>query len=185
MLAYLPRMVRPERVFLIGPMGVGKSTIGRHLAALMQKEFLDSDQEIERRTGASVSLIFEIEGEDGFRRREASVIEELSQRSNLVLATGGGAVLAEDNRRALRARGVIIYLHAPIDILVQRTVRDRGRPLLQSGDRRQKLEDIMKAREPIYRDIAHLVVQTELRPPQSVAREILGKLNELEIDEHA
>ena len=178
-------MGRPERVFLIGPMGVGKSTIGRHLATLMQKEFLDSDQEIERRTGASVSLIFEIEGEAGFRRRETLLIDELSQRSDLVLATGGGAILTDDIRRVLLARGVVVYLHAPIDILVQRTYRDRNRPLLQSGDRRQKLEDIMKVREPIYRQTAHLIVQTELRSPQNVAREILGKLDTLEIDDHA
>ena len=177
-------MGNPERVFLIGPMGVGKSTIGRHLAGLMQKEFLDSDQEIERRTGASVSLIFEIEGEDGFRRREVSLIDELSQRPNLVLATGGGAILADENRRLLRERGVVVYLHAPIDILIQRTYRDRNRPLLNSGDRRRKLEDIVSAREPIYRQTAHVIVETELRPPQSVAREILGRLNAPEIDKN-
>ena len=178
-------MGRPQSVFLIGPMGAGKSTIGRHLAELLRKEFLDSDQEIERRTGASVSLIFEIEGEAGFRRRETVVIDELTRRDNLVLATGGGAVLADENRRTLRSRGVVVYLHAPIDVLAKRTHRDRNRPLLRSGDRRQTLTQIVQAREPIYRETAHVVIATEHRPPQAVARDIVEKLETLRVDENA
>lgn len=178
-------MGRPQRVFLIGPMGAGKSTIGRHLAELLRKEFLDSDLEIERRTGASISLIFEIEGEDGFRRRETVVIDELTRKDNLVLATGGGAILVDENRRALRSRGAVVYLHAPIDVLVKRTHRDRNRPLLRSGDRQQTLEEIVQARESIYRETAHVVIDTEHRPPQSVARDIVEKLETLQVDENA
>lgn len=178
-------MDRPRRVFLIGPMGAGKSTIGRHLAELLHKQYLDSDLEIERRTGASVSLIFEIEGEDGFRRREAVVIDELTRKDNLVLATGGGAILIDENRRALRSRGVVVYLHAPIDALVKRTHRDRNRPLLRSADRQQTLEEIVLAREPIYRETAHMVVDTEHRPPQNVARDIAERLETMRVDENA
>ncbi len=172
-------------VFLIGPMGAGKSTIGRHLAELLHKEFLDSDCEIESRTGASISLIFEIEGEPGFRRREAAVIDDLTRRQNVVVATGGGAVLLPENRRALASRGTVVYLHAPIDILMQRIHRDRNRPLLQTEDRRQRLEDIMKVREPIYRATADIVVNTDTRLPQQLAREICEKLKELGHHENA
>src|SRR3990167_1933783 len=122
---------RAANVFLIGPMGAGKSTIGHYLAELLHKEFLDADHEIEARTGASIPLIFEIEGEAGFRRRESSVLDDLTRKSNLVLATGGGAILSDDNRRALRTRGVVVYMHAPLETLLQRTRRDRHRPLLQ------------------------------------------------------
>jgi shikimate kinase len=164
------------RIFLIGPMGAGKSTIGRHLAELLQKHFLDSDHEIERRTGASVSLIFEIEGEEGFRRREAAVIEDLTNRDDVVLATGGGAVLAESNRQALKNRGVVVYLQAPIDTLLSRTHRDRNRPLLQDGERRSKFEEIMRVREPLYISTAHIVAATDHRAPPIVAQEIASKI---------
>lgn len=165
-------------VFLIGPMGAGKSTIGRHLAELLHKEFLDSDHEIERRTGASVPLIFEIEGEAGFRRREAAVLDELTGRANVVLATGGGAVLAEENRRILQARGTVVYLQAPLDTLLARTHRDKNRPLLQDGDRRAKLEEILRVREPLYRATAHLVVATDHRAPGVIAHEIAARLRQ-------
>ncbi|MGE5242405.1 MAG: shikimate kinase AroK [Bacteroidota bacterium] len=178
-------MSRPENIFLIGPMGAGKSTIGRHLAELLHKEFQDSDHEIEKRTGASIPLIFEIEGETGFRSRESSLIEELTRQTNLVLATGGGAILSADNRRVLRERGVVVYLHAPLDALLQRTRRDRNRPLLQTADRRRTLEDIVKTREPIYRQTADMVVETAHRSPTSVAREIARKLEALRTDENA
>lgn len=178
-------MGRETNVFLIGSMGAGKSTIGRHLAELLRKKFLDSDHEIERRTGASIALIFEIEGEAGFRRRETAVIDELTRATDVVLATGGGAVLDEDNRRALRDRGIVVYLHAPVDILAQRTHRDRSRPLLQTGDRRAKLEEILKTREPIYREAADLVITTDNRSPMSVAHEIADKLKTLRPHENA
>ncbi|MDH3309396.1 MAG: shikimate kinase AroK [Gammaproteobacteria bacterium] len=172
-------MSRPDNLFLIGPMGAGKSTIGRHLAELLNKDFRDSDSEIEKRTGAGIPLIFEIEGETGFRARESSILDDLTRLSNTVLATGGGAVLSEDNRKILRERGVVVYLHAPLETLLQRTRRDRHRPLLQTTDRRRTLEDILKAREPVYRQAADMVIETSHRSPVSVAREIARKLESL------
>ncbi len=163
-------------IFLIGPMGVGKSTIGRHLAELLKMDFLDSDQQIEKLTGAGIALIFEIEGEAGFRKREAAIIDELTRKENLVLATGGGAVLLETNRQALRSRGSVVYLCADIDTLAERTRRDRHRPLLQTDNPRQKLEDLMKIREPLYRQVADLIINTDRRAPLSVSREIAAKL---------
>lgn len=165
-------------VFLIGPMGAGKSTIGRHLADLLHKDFLDSDLEIERRTGVSIPLIFEIEGEAGFRRREAAVIEELTAHPDAVLATGGGAVLAESNRDILHARGTVVYLEAPLETLLARTHRDKNRPLLQDGDRRKKLEEILRVRDPLYRATAHLIVATDHRAPAVIAQEIAARLRE-------
>jgi shikimate kinase len=178
-------MSRSNNIFLIGPMGAGKSTIGRHLAELLNKEFQDTDHEIEKRTGASIPLIFEIEGENGFRHRESSVLDDLTNRSNLVLATGGGVVLSADNRRTLHNRGVVVYLHAPLETLLQRTRRDRHRPLLQTTDRRRTMEEILKAREPIYRQAADMVIETAHRSPASVAREIARKLKAVQSDENA
>jgi shikimate kinase len=172
-------------VFLVGPMGSGKSTIGRHLAEMLHKHFHDSDHEIEARTGAAIPLIFEIEGEAGFRRRESSMLDELTGRHDIVLATGGGAVLDEHNRRLLHERGVVVYLHAPIETLVQRTQRDRNRPLLQNTDRRVKFEEIMSVREPLYRETAHVVINTSDRAPTAVAREIIARLQELGTNDHA
>lgn len=175
---------KTANIFLIGPMGSGKSTIGRHLAQLLHKDFHDTDHEIERRTGASISLIFEIEGEAGFRKRESTVIDEMTSKYGIVLATGGGAVLSEANRCALRERGLVVYLHAPVDILDQRTHRDRNRPLLQTADRRQTLEELMQVREPLYRETADVVVNTDRRSPQAVAREIVSKLNDWQSHEN-
>ncbi|MHB8622513.1 MAG: shikimate kinase AroK [Sulfuricaulis sp.] len=178
-------MNRADNVFLIGPMGAGKSTIGRHLAELLGKEFQDSDQEIEKRTGASIPLIFEIEGEAGFRSRESSVLDDLTRKTNLVLATGGGIILSQDNQRTLHDRGLVVYLHAPLETLLQRTRRDRHRPLLRTTDRRRTLEDILKTREPIYRQTADVVIETAHRSPVSVAREIARKLEAMQNDENA
>jgi shikimate kinase len=178
-------MRRADRIFLIGPMGAGKSTIGRHLADLLHKDFRDSDHEIERRTGASVALIFDIEGEDGFRRRESEMLEELTNCDDLVLATGGGAVLAEINREVLKSRGIVVYLQAPIDTLLNRTHRDRNRPLLAAGDRRGTFEEILRVREPLYRDTAHVIVTTDHRSPLAVAQEIVAKIEALNGHENA
>ena len=167
-------------MFLIGPMGAGKTTIGRHLAALLTKRFLDADHEIEKRTGVSIPVIFEIEGEDGFRRRESSVIGELSQERDIVLATGGGVVLLEENRQALTQHGTVVYLHADIETLVDRTRRDRNRPLLQTDDPRAKIEELLRAREPLYRQMADVVVDTGQRAPSSVARDIVSRLKDLD-----
>jgi shikimate kinase len=166
----------PKNIYLVGPMGAGKSTIGRHLAELLGKEFKDTDHEIENRTGASIPLVFEIEGEAGFRKRESAILKELGSEDNLVLATGGGIVLAEENRQVLREQGFVVYLFAQVDVLYQRTRRDRNRPLLNEGDRRMKLEEIMRTRDPLYREVADLVIETDKRPARSVAKEIIEKL---------
>jgi shikimate kinase len=167
-----------NNVFLVGAMGAGKSTIGRSLASLLHMPFFDSDHEIEVRTGASVTLIFEIEGEPGFRQREAGIIEELTRGENIVLATGGGVVLMPDNRRHLRERGTVVYLQASLDTLLERTRHDRDRPLLQTDDREGVLKRLLAQRDPLYRDVAHIVVETTHRPPATVAREIVKRLGQ-------
>jgi len=139
-------------------MGAGKTTVGRQLAKRLQRRFLDSDHEIEARTGVRIPLIFEIEGEGGFRRRETQVLAELSREHDLVLATGGGAVLAPENRQCLRDSGIVVYLHAPPEVLYERTRHDRNRPLLQVDDPLSRLKLLYDQRDPIYREIAHLVV---------------------------
>lgn len=156
-----------DRVFLVGPMGAGKTTLGRQLARTLGFMFIDSDHEIEKRTGASIAWIFDIEGEAGFRKREAIMIDELTQRSHVMLATGGGAVLDPQNRARLRERGVVIYLYADIDKLAARAGRDASRPLLANVDPRQKLTELMAVREPLYREVADLVMDTGDRPLRS------------------
>lgn len=172
----MPAMDFPRNIYLVGPMGAGKSTIGRHLADMTDKQFRDADHEIENRTGASIPLIFEIEGEEGFRRRESAMLAELAGEPDLVLATGGGVVLAEDNRHVLSDNGFVVYLHADIEILYERTRHDRNRPLLNEGDRRQKLEQIMATRDPLYREVADLVIETDKRPAKAVARKIFESI---------
>lgn len=176
----MPAMTSQENIFLIGPMGAGKTTIGRHLATLVHKRFLDADHEIEKRTGVSIPVIFEIEGEVGFRRRESMVISELTQEQDIVLATGGGVVLLEENRQALKQRGTVVYLHADLETLVERTRRDRNRPLLQTEDPRAKIIELLRQREPIYRQVADIVVDTGQRAPSGVARDIVARLKDLE-----
>jgi shikimate kinase len=165
-----------NRLFLVGPMGAGKTTIGRQLALALDKEFKDTDHEIVRRTGASIPLIFDIEGEEGFRKRERDVIDQLTREDDIVLATGGGAVLGDQNRQCLRERGTVIYLYATIEQLLRRTARDKNRPLLQTADPKKRLEDIMAVRDPLYREVAHMVVYTDDRSIRSVIREILWRL---------
>jgi shikimate kinase len=165
-----------SNIFLVGPMGAGKSTIGRNLAQIVGKRFCDADREVEARTGASIALIFELEGEAGFRRRERAVIEELTAGEGLVLATGGGAVLDAANRALLRSRGTVVYLHAPLDVLVRRTRRDRNRPLLQTADPRARLEQIVRERDPLYREVADVVVETDHRTVRSVVNEVARRL---------
>ena len=167
-------------IFLVGPMGVGKTSIGRKLAEETGLAFFDSDHEIEKRTGANIPLIFDIEGEEGFRKRESAVIEELSNRDGLVLATGGGAVLDETNRSCLRERGTVIYLHADTDTLFQRTAKDRSRPLLQTDDPRGRIEELMSQRDPLYRDIAHFVIETGHHHIGKVVSEIIQRLDATE-----
>lgn len=171
-------MNKGGNLFLIGPMGSGKTTIGRQLAALLHKRFVDADHEIERRTGVSIPTIFDIEGEAGFRNREVAVIDDLSRDHDLVLATGGGAVLREENRAALKSRGTVVYLQADVDTLVERTRRDRNRPLLQTADPRGKIDELLREREPIYRALADIIVETGQRAPASVARDVIAHLKQ-------
>lgn len=147
-----------ENIYLIGLMGAGKTTVGRQLAKRLGRIFYDSDHEIEARTGVRIPTIFEIEGEDGFRRREAQTIEELTTERNIVLATGGGVVLNPMNRQRLRDSGWVVYLDVPPRLLYERTKHDRNRPLLRVPDPLAKLEELHAARDPLYREAAHLVV---------------------------
>jgi shikimate kinase len=170
-------MAKPNRIFLIGPMGAGKTTIGKQLAQSLGMDFNDSDQEIQRRTGVDIPTIFEYEGEEGFRQREAQAIEQLTQVDNQVLATGGGAVLRPENRQHLSARGIVVFLACSPKQQYERTYRDRNRPLLQNGDPLGKLESLTAERDPLYRDTADYVVSTEGRSATSVANEIIELLH--------
>jgi len=169
--------ISARNLFLVGPMGVGKTTIGRQLANALMREFKDSDREIEERTGAAVPLIFELEGEAGFRKREAEIINELTNLQQIVLATGGGVVLNVDNRRLLRERGTVIYLQASADQLVKRTSRSKNRPLLQTENPRAKIEQLLSERSPLYESVADLTVETGRRSVKSVLKEILKRLS--------
>lgn len=169
-------MRTPRNIFLVGPMGAGKSTVGRQLSRALKKQFIDSDKAIEERTGASISLIFDLEGEEGFRRREQAVIEELTALDDIVLATGGGAVLAEVNRSNLMSRGFVVYLSAPVDLLIERTARDRLRPLLRTDDPAARVAELLAERDPIYRQVADAVVHTDRRSARHVVKEIQGFL---------
>ena len=141
-------------------MGAGKTTMGRQLAKKLHLDFFDSDRVIEERTGATIPLIFELEGEAGFRQREQLVIDELTQKSNIVLATGGGAILRAENRQYLKSRGTVIYLHSDIAHLMERIRHDKNRPLLQTADPEGRLRELMIQREPLYRDTAHITINT-------------------------
>jgi shikimate kinase len=153
-------------------MGAGKSAVGRHLARSLQMDFVDSDDEIEARTGVDIPFIFEKEGEAGFRKREAVVIDELSQRDGVVLATGGGAIVNDESRRHLSARGFVVYLRTSIEQQMERTRRGRERPMLAGGDHEKVLRELLEAREPLYREIADLVIETDRRRVGAVAEEI-------------
>jgi len=164
-------------VFLVGPMGSGKSTIGRQLARALGLEFVDCDQAIEEQTGASVALIFDIEGEAGFRSRERAMIEQLSAREGIVLATGGGAVLDPANRAWLRARGQVVYLACSVAQQFERTRHSRHRPLLQAPDPEARLAALLELRDPLYREVAHLVVNTDHRSVAAVVKELVRRLD--------
>ena len=167
-------------IFLVGLMGAGKTTLGRIIAKKLGKRFIDTDHEIEARTGATIPLIFEIEGEEAFRRRETEVIRDLTAEDGIVLATGGGAVLAAENRALLRERGTVIYLRASINSILARTAHDKNRPLLQTADPRKKLEQLQQQREPLYREVAHMVVDTGRPNVQSMVQNILAQLSTLD-----
>lgn len=165
-----------RNVFLIGPMGAGKSTIGRLLAKELKYPFKDSDREIEARTGADIPWIFDVEGEDGFREREEAMIAELVQEHGIILATGGGVVMREANRRALSANGLVVYLRTSVDQQLQRTSKDRQRPLLLNADPEKVLRDLMARRDPLYSEIADVTIDTDQRGPKIVVNTILGRL---------
>ena len=165
-------------LFLVGMMGAGKTTIGRLLARRLRRPFFDSDHEIEQRCGVSVPVIFEIEGEPGFRSREAQMIAELAARDGIVLATGGGAVLDAESRHRLAARGTVVYLHAPPADLYERVRQDKNRPLLATADPLAKLEGLYAERDPLYREIANLIVETGRQSAQTLARQLHGQLEE-------
>lgn len=170
-------MKNTKNIYLIGPMGAGKTTIGRLLAKALGIGFLDSDKEIETRTGVSIPMIFEYEGEPGFRRREAEVLAELVRLEDVILATGGGAILLEENRNNLRRHGFVVYLHCPVDKQFERTHRDSNRPLLNTENPRQRLQDLFSVREPIYRAAADFIVDTGQCSSRSVVRQILKAFN--------
>ena len=165
-----------QNIFLIGLMAVGKSTVGRRLANVLDCPFFDSDEEIERRTGAAISWIFDVEGESGFRDREQQVIDDLSQREGIVLATGGGAVLRNVNRQRLAQRGFVVHLHSPIDRLVARTQNDRNRPLLQTDDPRKVLEELYAQREPLYAEIADVKIVTAQQSVSGLVSQLVKKI---------
>lgn len=165
-----------NNIFLIGLMGSGKTTVGRALAKRLGMHFVDSDHEIEARTGATIPLIFEIEGEESFRRREAEVIRDLTAQQGIVLATGGGAVLDPDNREYLKTRGTVIYLRAGVSSILHRTSNDKNRPLLQTEDPRKKIEELARQREPLYREVAHITIDTGRPNVHSMVQAILARL---------
>jgi shikimate kinase len=166
-------------VFLVGCMGSGKSTIGRQLGRLLHRPFHDSDRVIEERTGADIPLIFEREGEAGFREREERILDELTSLPRIVLATGGGAVLSPASRERLHRRGFVVYLQAGLNQLIERTRGDRGRPLLQTADPRARLQEILQARDPLYREVAHLIVPTGHRTVRQLTHLIAVELARL------
>ncbi len=170
-------MSKRDNLYLVGLMGAGKTTVGRLLARHYGCEFRDSDHEIEARTGVKIPHIFEIEGEAGFRRREAAVIAELTSLKGLVLATGGGAVLAPENRAALAGNGLVVYLRGTPEHLYERTRHDRNRPLLQTDNPLEKLRELYRQRDPIYREIADIVVDTGRQSLSGMSRTLFGKLD--------
>jgi len=161
-------------------MGAGKTTMGRQIAKRLHMDFEDSDHAIEAHTGADIPLIFEKEGEEGFRKREIAVIDELTQLKHLVLATGGGAILAEENRQHLKNRGIVIYLHSDIKHLIERTRHDKNRPLLQTADPAAKLRELMIIREPLYRQTADIIINTGQQSIKTVISTMLDKIKKFQ-----
>lgn len=163
-------------VFIVGPMGAGKTTIGRLLAKQLGREFVDSDWYVESQTGADVAWIFAKEGEAGFRARETRAIDELTQQSKIVLATGGGAVMSADNRAFLQQRGIVVYLNAPVDVQMIRTAKDKSRPLLQQPNPRKILQELYQKRDPLYRQVAHIIMPTGHTYPRHMVNQLLQQL---------
>lgn len=173
---------RGGNIFLVGLMGAGKTSVGKLLARRLGKTFLDCDHEIERTTGVRIPVIFEIEGEEGFRARERKMLAELARGSDLVLATGGGAVLAAENRRVLMQNGLVVYLRAAPHDLYQRTRHDRNRPLLQTADPLAKLTALFAERDPLYREVADAIVDTGHQSVSALAHRLEQKLAQFALD---
>ncbi len=169
-------MPQTKNIILIGPMGSGKTTIGRQLARQLNMAFFDSDHEIEAKTGANIPLIFELEGEKGFRKRETAMLDELSKKNGIVLATGGGAVLALENRKMLRQRGIVIYLSATTAQLWERTRLDKNRPLLQTENPQKKIETLFNQRDPLYKEMADIIIDTGTGNIKSTIKQIITRL---------
>lgn len=174
-------MSRESNIFLVGPMGVGKTTIGKLLAQELKLQFVDSDQEIEDRAGANIAWIFDVEGEDGFRIREATVLEELTARQGILLSTGGGSVLREENRQHLRSRGIVVHLDTSLELQIRRTEKDKKRPLLQGTDHRQVLTRLKAERDPIYKSVADISYFVGDESSKKVVSGILSQLREAEL----
>jgi shikimate kinase len=170
-----------HNVYLVGPMGAGKSTIGRLLSAELKLEFKDSDKEIEDRCGCNIPWIFDVEGEIGFREREVIAIEEITLESDVLMATGGGAVLRPENRQNLSARGTVVYLKTSVEQQLARTSKDKNRPLLQIDNPEEVLTRLMNQRDPLYQEVADIIIQTDDRNPKYVVQEIVKRLEELNV----
>ena len=167
-------------IFLVGMMGAGKTTIGKGLARALQRDFLDLDHELEARCGVRIPVIFEIEGEPGFRKRERQVLNECTVRPGIVLATGGGAVLASENRQALRGRGIVVYLRATVEELFRRTSRDRNRPLLATADPKATLRNLLDMREPLYQEVADVIMDTGTVSVSVLVGQLIDELKKIE-----
>lgn len=173
-------MENQRNIYLVGLMGAGKTTVGRQLARRLGRQFIDSDHEIVARTGVAIPTIFEIEGEDGFRRREAQTIAELTEVQGLVMATGGGVVLDPENRRRLHDTGWVVYLNVPPAMLYERTRHDRNRPLLQVADPLSRLETLHAQRDPLYREVAHFVVEGSHLVASGIVQLLLREYTQME-----
>ena len=173
-------MSKPN-IYLVGPMGAGKSTIGRLLSVELKLDFKDSDKEIEDRCGCNIPWIFDVEGESGFRDRETQAIDEISQQSGVLMATGGGAVMRQENRQYLASRGTVIYLNTSVEQQLARTAKDKNRPLLQIDNPAEVLSKLYKQRHPLYEEIADIIIKTDDRHPKYVVQEILKKLKDLNL----
>ncbi|QJC37440.1 shikimate kinase AroK [Enterobacteriaceae endosymbiont of Donacia thalassina] len=172
-------MAEKRNIFLIGPMGAGKSTIGRHLANLLKMDFFDSDQEIERRTGADINWVFDVEGEKGFRKREKKIINEITQKQGIILATGGGSIKSKETRKFLSSRGIVVYLKTTIEKQLSRTKRDKKRPLLIKNKNKlakEILEKLAKQRNHLYDEIADIIIKTDEKSAKIVANQLINLL---------
>ncbi|QJC35402.1 shikimate kinase AroK [Enterobacteriaceae endosymbiont of Donacia proxima] len=172
-------MTKKRNIFLIGPMGAGKSTIGRHLANLLKMDFFDSDQEIEHRTGADINWVFDVEGEEGFRKREKKIIDEITKKQGIILATGGGSIQSKETRKILSSRGIVVYLETTIEKQLSRTKRDKKRPLLKNKQNKlakEILKDLAKKRNYLYNEIADFIIKTDEQSAKVVANQLINLL---------